>query len=180
MLGTTYQGTRQPITYGSLGSIPVAAPRVINMSRFAEEPRVVLVASGKETKSVTGFGTSSYIKALAKLRYLAKYKAGWDGPGTKAAIGESFRLARDFLGLLPQFGTLFRLDAMIYAPGTAVLTVSSDDVSASLEFLPNGTIAANVDTAHAQIDADIFGFNGSAIPNELTALLFKQQQALAA
>jgi hypothetical protein len=81
----------------------------------------------------------------------------------KAAVKESFKLATAFLGLLPQLGSLFQVDAMIYAPGTAVLSVLSDEVDARLEFLPDGTIAANVDSAQAQIDADIFGFDGVSL-----------------
>jgi hypothetical protein len=114
------------------------------------------------------------------LRYLGQYTDGWDGPGTRAAIKQSFKLATDFLGLLPRLGTLFYVDAMIYAPGTAALSVTSDDVGARLEFLPNRTIATNIDSAYAQIDADIFGFDGESIPSQLAALLTQVRQRRAA
>jgi hypothetical protein len=154
---------------------------VITIRQLDEERSVVLAPSGQETRHLSVIGTSSYVKALARLRYLNRYTAGWDGPGTRAASKDSFKLAIDFLGLLSCIGTLFRVDAMIYAPGTAALSVISDDVDARLEFLPNGTIAANIDSAQAQIDADIFGFDGKSIPKELLAILLapaRQQRAV--
>jgi hypothetical protein len=144
--------------------------RVIKIGQLDPERRVVLAPSGNEiagtssyVKTIYPVGTSSYVRTLARLRYLGQYVDGWDGRGTKAAVKESFKLATAFLGLLPQLGSLFQVDAMIYAPGTAVLSVLSDEVDARLEFLPDGTIAANVDSAQAQIDADIFGFDGVSL-----------------
>jgi hypothetical protein len=170
MFETIYQGSRQAAAYSSLDSMGV-------VGRLAEGQSIVLAPSGESTiKPPPAFGASSYVKTLAKLRYLSRYVAGWDGPGTRAALGVSFRLAQDFLGLLPQFGILFRVDAMIYAPGTAALSVCSDQVDARLEFLTDGTIAANVDTAGAQIDADVFGFDGKVIPEELVSLLTPRQR----
>lgn len=177
MFDTIYQGTRQVGAYSSLGSIGVGVTQVIiRPSRLSEEQSVVLALSGESTIKSPTFGTSSYVKTLARLRYLSKYVEGWDGPGTRVAIRASFKLAQDFLGLLPQLGVLFRVDAMIYAPGTAVLSVCSDQVDARLEFLPEGTIAANVDAPGAQIDADIFGFDGKAIPDQLANLLTPNQR----
>jgi len=153
------------------GALHLGRPRVIEIGQLDPERRVVLAPSGHEIKNLSPIGTSNYVRTLARLRYLGQYADGWDGRGTKAAIKDSFKLATAFLGLLPQLGVLFRVDAMIYAPGTAVLSVVSDEVDARLEFLPDGTIAANIDSTQAQIDADIFGFDGMSLPDDLSGLL---------
>jgi hypothetical protein len=178
MLEATNQAIKQSRVpgLGAGGLSYLNQARVITIRQLDEQRSVVLAPSGKETKNLIAVGTSSYVKALARLRYLSQYTNRWDGPGTRAASKDSFRLATDFLGLLSRLGMLFRVDAMIYAPGTAALSVISDDVDARLEFLPNGTIAANIDSTHAQIDADIFGFDGKSIPNELAILLVPPRQ----
>jgi hypothetical protein len=153
------------------GAVHLDRPRVIEIGQLDHERKVVLAPSGKEINNLTPVGSSSYVRILARLRYLGQYADGWDGRGTKAALKDSFRLATAFLGLLPELGVQFRLDAMIYAPGTAVLSLVSDEVDARLEFLPDGTIAANIDSAQAEIDADIFGFDGLSLPPGLSKLL---------
>lgn len=124
--------------------------------------------------------SSTFVKVLARLRYLKLYRAGWDGPGTRAAEAGSFELAEQFLGLVQSIGPGFHADATIFAPGTAVLLLRSDEMSATLEFLPDGTIAANVDRGEMEIDEDIPGFHGVSIPDELLGLLIEREVQLSA
>jgi len=70
---------------------------------------------------------ANYDHVLDELRLLAKYRDGWDGPGSKAADAISFDLAESFLRLVPDLSPFYRASAMIYAPGTAGLRIISDE-----------------------------------------------------
>lgn len=118
-------------------------------------------------------------RALSELNYLRQYTDGWDGPGTKAALPRSFDLAEAFLQLVLDGGTIDHISAMIYAPGTAVLRLVADGLDARLEFLEDGTIAANVDDATGQHDLDVRGFNGKRVPAPLVKLLGRHYRARA-
>jgi hypothetical protein len=180
MLGSE-QAVRQSRAFPTETSpLPLNEMRVVTIRQLDQQQSVTFAPSGREARHLGLIGSSSYVRALARLRYLGRYVDGWDGPGTRAAIRKSFAYAVDFLGLVPQLGSAFRVEAMIFAPGTAALSIVSDDVDARLEFLPEGTIAANIDSAQAQIDADIYGFSGTTIPAQLAALLVPSRQQEAA
>jgi len=104
------------------------------------------------------------------LQQLSEYTDGWNGPRSLGANAESFRLAGRFAQLIQDNASL-RISPTIFAIGTAALEITNGDCKLLIEFAPNGDLAVNVDTPVDQLDYDLVGFNGSAIPEELRRFL---------
>jgi len=155
----------------------------VRVKKFRYSGTTVTVTENNPSEMLGTVSASDAMGAkspLKRLRYLRNYQAGWDGPGSLVANERSFELAEYFLALLPTLRTSFEVDALIYYPGNAVLSLMDEDASARLEFLPDGTIAANIDVGDQEIDLDLTGFDGGAIPADLSKLLKPQLALLAA
>lgn len=96
---------------------------------------------------------------LLLLRRLRKYT-----PNSDPA---SFKLAEEFLGLASSTRRGFSFSAQVFAEGNAVVVLRGNNIDAQFEFMPDGTIAANVDIGDREWDADITGFDGRSLPKAI-------------
>jgi hypothetical protein len=117
--------------------------------------------------TVESSSTKKYDDVLTELTRLSAYPAGWNGYPSSAADGSSFDLAKRFVELLRASSRVFQVSASIHAAGTAMVDIQGTNFLASIEFLPNGEIAANIDDHDGAQDFDLESFDGTKIPNDL-------------
>jgi len=119
--------------------------------------------------TVESSSTKKYDNVLAELTRLSAYPAGWNGYPSSAAIGSSFDLAKRFVELLRASSNAFQISASIRAVGTAMVDIQGPNFLASIEFLPNGEIATNIDNPDGPQDFDLENFDGTKIPDDLVS-----------
>jgi hypothetical protein len=154
--------------------IPANEPRTFRVRTSASKSyRVKKVSQsvGKSGFRITVNGSSEYRKALRELDRLSRYPGGWNGPRSAAADLKSFRLAGVFLTLIEALRSDLLVEVSINAVGTAVLDLKGKSLAASLEFLGNGEIAANIDNPAGAFDLDLQDFTGDKIPADLMHFL---------
>jgi hypothetical protein len=121
--------------------------------------------------SIPSAGAATIHRTLSQLRRYRAMSRGWDGNHADAPLSQSFDYAEQFLALLSTWKVPMRVEAQIFASGTAVLDVKSHKLEGQFEFLPNGTIAALVDVGGKEWDADVEGFDGKRIPQSIAEQL---------
>lgn len=135
--------------------------------RVAKQAKPVTNPKINDT-STASLGAPSGWHALAELRRLRSLRDNWDGRGVKGANQRSFDHAEKFLHLLMATGRAFRYDAELFASGTPVLEIAEEDqLSATFQFLPDGTIATLIDKPGDEWGEDLRGFDGSRLPREI-------------
>ena len=163
----TALGLWAPSFHGSFPSRPVRPAKAL-ASEFARF-KARLRPSSDEAKFEVARAparrpTTVVEEMVGRLQSLARYGEGWDGRHGAAADRVSFENARAFAYML---GTTDPVPAeALHANGNAVLAFETVDGRASLQFYPDGVIAAYVERAGVEWDDDVH-FDGRRIPDAL-------------
>lgn len=156
-----YALARDP--FDSTGSFGATLATSASFRRTAT-PRPNAVGDSTSNITPTSASAAPNIHAtLSMLRRLKKYSPN--------ANTRSFELAEDFLGLASNIRRELKFQGQIFADGNAVIVVRGDDLEAHFEFMPDGTVAANIDIGEVEWDADITGFDGRILPLEVAEKL---------